>query len=182
MVVFGEKLQQLRKEKGISQEELSEIIDVSRQSISKYENETAQPSFENLLLLSKYFNVSTDELLGNEELKQQETFLSVNTIANNKILIKSQIDNKVSSFYKFVLSPVVGKKEYHPEILIMGVDGHSFWGDSAVSLGWYATKEDAEKELNNILKAMSNNESSYQLKYYVKVKKKGFLDFEIDKK
>lgn len=180
--MFGKKLQQLRKEKGVSQEELSEILDVSRQSISKYENETAQPSFEKLLLLSKYFEVSVDELLGNVELKQQEKILPVTGTGNNKILIISQIDNKASSFYKFILSPVFGRKEYHPEILLMGVDGHSFWGDSAVTLGWYATKEDAEKELADILKAMSTNEATYELKYYVKVKKKGFLDFEIDEK
>ncbi|MEG0255024.1 helix-turn-helix domain-containing protein [Vagococcus sp.] len=61
--MFGEKLQNLRKEKGIFQEELSEVLDVSRQSISKNENGSSQPSFEKLVLISKFFNVSIDALL-----------------------------------------------------------------------------------------------------------------------
>lgn len=178
--MFDEKLQNLRKEKGISQEELSEILDVSRQSISKYENGTAQPSFEKLVMIAKYFEVSTDDLLGCEEIKEQEPNVIIKNSTTNKILIRSKASNDVSSYYKFVLSPIFGRKEYHPEIMLMGVDGHSFWGDSADNLAWYATKEDAEKELNEILRAISNNEPTYELKYYVNVKKKGFLDFEMD--
>lgn len=178
--MFSEKLQNLRKEKGISQEELSEILDVSRQSISKYENGTSQPSFEKLVMIAKYFEVSTDDLLGSEEIKKQEPNVMLINSTTNKILIRSKASDNVSSYYKFILSPIFGRKDYHPEIMLMGVDRHNFFGDSADNLAWYATKEDAEKELNEILSAISNNEPAYELKYYVNIKKKGFLNFEMD--
>lgn len=62
---FGEKLQQLRKGKGMSQEQLAEQMDVSRQAVSKWELNTATPEVQNILRLSKIFEVSTDELLCN---------------------------------------------------------------------------------------------------------------------
>lgn len=60
---FGEKLQKLRKEKGWSQEELAQRIDVSRQALSKWELDAAVPDTKNVLQLSKLFGVSTDYLL-----------------------------------------------------------------------------------------------------------------------
>ena len=158
MRMFSEKLQKLRKERGVTQEELSEILDVSRQSISKYENGTSEPNFEKLLILSKYFNVSLDELLDNTTFQNSEQGLVVKNIQSNKILIESKIDGKVSSFYKFINNSVFGKKEHHPELMLLGVDGHSFWGDNAVALAWYATKKDYEKELQAIMEAMSKGE------------------------
>lgn len=67
--MFGKNLKMLRKIKKLSQEELSEILNVSRQSVSKYENDSAQPSFETLMLVADYFDVSVDELLGITNLK-----------------------------------------------------------------------------------------------------------------
>lgn len=63
---FGDKLQQLRKAKGMSQEQLAEQMDVSRQAVSKWELNASTPEVQNILRLSKIFEVSTDELLCNE--------------------------------------------------------------------------------------------------------------------
>lgn len=60
---FGEKLLQLRKGKGISQEALAEQLNTSRQAISKWENNQGFPETEKLLLISNLFNVSLDYLL-----------------------------------------------------------------------------------------------------------------------
>ncbi|MCL1823398.1 MAG: helix-turn-helix transcriptional regulator [Oscillospiraceae bacterium] len=62
---LGEKIQQLRKDKGLSQEQLAEILNVSRQAISKWETDQSSPEIEKILALSKAFSISTDELLGN---------------------------------------------------------------------------------------------------------------------
>lgn len=59
-----EKLVDLRKEKGLSQAELAEAINVSRQAISRWEVGTAIPSADNLMWLSKFYEVSMDELMG----------------------------------------------------------------------------------------------------------------------
>lgn len=60
---FEEKLYLLREEKGISQNELAETLDVSRQSISKWEMGHAKPDTNHLILISQYFNVSLDYLV-----------------------------------------------------------------------------------------------------------------------
>ena len=59
-----DKLVNLRKKKGVSQAELAEAIKVSRQAISRWEVGTAVPSADNLMWLSKYYEVSMDELMG----------------------------------------------------------------------------------------------------------------------
>ena len=66
-MTFGERLYELRKNKNISQEELAELLDVSRQSISKWENDKAYPEMTRLLFMSEYFDVSLDYLLGRTE-------------------------------------------------------------------------------------------------------------------
>ena len=60
---FAENLKQIRKEHGYSQEELAELLDVSRQAIGKWENEQGYPEVEKLLLLSKKLKISLDDLM-----------------------------------------------------------------------------------------------------------------------
>lgn len=72
-MTFGDYLARLRKLKGLSQEELAELLLVSRQAISKWERDVAIPSTENMLELSKIFGVSIDDLLNKkEEIKQDD--------------------------------------------------------------------------------------------------------------
>ena len=61
---LNEKLVVLRKEKRLSQAELAEAINVSRQAISRWEVGSAIPSADNLMWLSKFYEVSMDELMG----------------------------------------------------------------------------------------------------------------------
>ncbi|MYL37401.1 helix-turn-helix domain-containing protein [Halobacillus litoralis] len=63
---FGEKLFQLRKEKGLSQEALAEQLKTSRQAVSKWENGQGYPEMEKLLCIGSSFNVSMDYLLKKE--------------------------------------------------------------------------------------------------------------------
>jgi transcriptional regulator with XRE-family HTH domain len=61
--MIGDKIRQYRKLNHLSQEELAEQLGVSRQSISLWENNQTQPTIENVVVLSKLFRISTDELL-----------------------------------------------------------------------------------------------------------------------
>ena len=61
-----DKIIKLRKEKGWSQEDLAERLDVSRQAISRWENGTALPDSSNVLQLSKLFHVTADYLLNDD--------------------------------------------------------------------------------------------------------------------
>ena len=60
---FSQKLYELRKVKGLSQEALAQELDVSRQAVSKWESGTAMPETDKLIRISTYFNVSMDELI-----------------------------------------------------------------------------------------------------------------------
>lgn len=65
---FHEKLQELRKNRGLTQEELAEALYVSRTAISKWESGRGMPSIESLKAISKFFAVTLDDLLSSEEL------------------------------------------------------------------------------------------------------------------
>ena len=71
-MTFGEKLQKLRTRAGLSQDQLAELLDVSRQAVSKWERNEAMPEAEKLVRISRQFGVSTDYLLL-EELEEPET-------------------------------------------------------------------------------------------------------------
>ncbi|MCD8146997.1 MAG: helix-turn-helix domain-containing protein [Clostridiales bacterium] len=69
---IADRIQQLRKAKGISQEELADRVGVSRQAVSKWESEQSVPDLNKIILLSDYFGVTTDYLLkGIEPLPEQ---------------------------------------------------------------------------------------------------------------
>ncbi|MBQ2241280.1 MAG: helix-turn-helix transcriptional regulator [Clostridia bacterium] len=64
---FNEKLQELRKQKGLTQEELAEKLYVSRTAISKWESGRGYPNIESLKAIAKFFGVTVDELLSSGE-------------------------------------------------------------------------------------------------------------------
>ena len=67
---FEERLYQLRRERGISQEELANIVGVSRQAVQKWESGASQPNMDNLIAISEYFGVTLDYLLRGDENSQ----------------------------------------------------------------------------------------------------------------
>ena len=64
---FNEKLQELRKQKGLTQEELAEELYVSRTAVSKWESGRGYPNIESLKAIAKFFSVTVDELLSSDE-------------------------------------------------------------------------------------------------------------------
>ena len=63
---IGENIKRLRKERDLTQEEFAEKLDISRQAVSRWENEAALPDAQNILRISKLFNVTTDYLLNED--------------------------------------------------------------------------------------------------------------------
>lgn len=91
---FNEKLQLLRRTRGISQEKLAEEIGVSRQVISKWEEGDEIPDMYDLMALSEWFNVSLDELLRdriNPRTLQLLSFLEEEVEENDNDLIPNTI-------------------------------------------------------------------------------------------
>ncbi len=70
---IGEKILQLRKKEGMSQEELAEKLNVTRQTISKWETNQSAPDFEKIIPLCEVFNIKADELLRGEIEEKDQT-------------------------------------------------------------------------------------------------------------
>lgn len=66
-MIIGNKLNQLRKLSGMTQEQLAEKINVSRQTISKWESDSTSPDLESIVKISRIFHVSLNDLLGEAE-------------------------------------------------------------------------------------------------------------------
>lgn len=64
MITFGETIKELRKEKNATQREMAKALSVTVSTLSHWECDYQEPSFKDLALLAKYFDVSTDYLLG----------------------------------------------------------------------------------------------------------------------
>lgn len=77
-LTLGKKIYKLRKENGLSQEQLAEKLDVSRQAISKWET-GVNPDINNIIKLSEFFDCSTDYLLGKDDLKNNKEKLFSDT-------------------------------------------------------------------------------------------------------
>ena len=65
---FNEKLQELRKQRGLTQEELAEKLYVSRTAISKWESGRGYPNLDSLKAIARFFSVTVDELLSSDEI------------------------------------------------------------------------------------------------------------------
>ncbi len=168
---FAENLKQLRKEKQLSQEELAEILDVSRQAVSKWEQGIGYPEVEKLLLLSRKLSVSLDSLM--------ETGLArkPNTQKQNvtgTITITSPIERVIATCHKVVSSGKMSGGKSSPQYALFGKsEGNGFFGEEPTTfLGWYASEQDISKEIMEIHDAIVNGLASYTLKYSVRTKKR----------
>lgn len=98
-MTLGQKLKEIRKRFGLSQEQLAEIMNVSRQAITKWENDNGLPDVSNLQELSRVFGITIDYLLNDDN--------QLPVLSMKKQLDKDKYKNKISS-YEAIL------KEYYP--------------------------------------------------------------------
>lgn len=81
---FQDRLYQLRKERGLSQENLADVLGVTRQAVQKWESGVSRPDMDNLTALAQYFGVTLDWLItGSEPVISQESAPIQQTIINN---------------------------------------------------------------------------------------------------
>lgn len=166
---FAENLRKIRKERGLSQEELAEVLKVSRQAVSKWEQGIGYPEVEKLLLLLNKLNISLDQLMseGSACIRQEPG-------ASGKITITSPHENILTTCYKVQSTGKMRGGRDAPQYALFAVsDGHSFWGQPTTFLGWYADKEQITKEIEEIGQAIAEGVSSHILKYSVKVERLG---------
>lgn len=87
MMKFNEKIYQLRKDFRLSQEGVAERLNVSRQTISNWENGSAQPSLDKAVELANLFDVSLDELVGKARRKSEKPSDLLMSLLNQSITI-----------------------------------------------------------------------------------------------
>ncbi|MCD8254814.1 MAG: helix-turn-helix domain-containing protein [Oscillospiraceae bacterium] len=104
-MTFGNKILKLRKEKGLSQDALAELLGVSRQAISKWELGEAMPDISNVIHLSQFFHVSLDFLL-NDEYRGDANIPTVNETEQNE---KNRLNKRAHILtYVLLITGVVG--------------------------------------------------------------------------
>ena len=81
-MILADKIAELRKKNGWSQEELAGQLGVSRQSVSKWESAASIPDLDKILKLSELFGVSTDYLLKDSQEPEEEALPAVTSIGN----------------------------------------------------------------------------------------------------
>lgn len=99
------RIQELRKERNITQVALSTQIGVSQETISAYENEKNDPSLENLLKLSKYLNVSIDYILYQSKYRKTEM---PGQLAEDELLLLDMFHRVERSRRQLIFSYVQG--------------------------------------------------------------------------
>lgn len=93
---LGDKIKNLRKESNLSQEQLAQKLNVSRQAISKWESNRAYPDIDNLVLLRNIFKVTLDELvIGKDNIESENNIEDENNVEDKNIYGFVKLDDDV---------------------------------------------------------------------------------------
>ena len=103
-MALAEKLKSIRKQAGMSQEQLAEKLGVSRQAVTKWETDSGIPDIENVMAISALFDISIDELLSNEKGAKKPTDYLFESITEYDIDEPKRYDMKFGGAKQFVLS------------------------------------------------------------------------------
>ena len=168
---FGNNLRMIRKEKGITQEELADMLDVSRQAVSKWESEGGYPETDKLIVLAKKLGVSLDYLMDNapsDATEEKDVVTAPLSEENIKISTfdGSQLVNCISVKYSKIAFPAKNEPAY----ILQAIDRIGFFGAHTVILGWYENEDIVRRELEEITTAMNNGDAVYRLQYYTDIK------------
>lgn len=141
-MLFSQKLQLIRKNKGFTQEALAEKLDVSRQAVAKWEYGQAYPDISNLIQISSLFNVTIDYLVKDQE-------CTVNCLDDNETdidqLIEFRLEANVNTYAAYMNETDSTRLDSHDFTYNNGpytyhdtyVGGEQFAGEEAI---WYEGK------------------------------------------
>ena len=167
---FADRLKEYRRDRGFSQEDLAEQLDVSRQAIGKWEQGQAYPEMEKMLALCGALNVSLDELMADE---LPAGCRPSSTAPAESILILAENGINLVRCISVICSKPYKSRTLEPKYALFGVTGYTpFWGQHNTFLGWYADEESVQKEIKAIQQAMRCGNSEYTLQYAVKVRRR----------
>ena len=163
-MILADKIIQLRKRCGMSQDELAELINVSRQSVSKWEGALSVPDLDKILKMSEIFGVSTDYLLKDDiEENLTENTVSVDETpplrrvsmeeANNFLKINNQSSFKTALGVALcIMSPVVPAMLDNSSGIITAISDTSMFIMVAVAVALFISASASKKSYNYLKK------------------------------
>ena len=168
---FADRLKEARRICGLSQEELAEQLDVSRQAVGTWEQGQSYPEVEKLLALCAVLNTSLDALMADELPKNCRTEINA-SVPSESILIRAENGiNLVRCINIQCSQPYKSRKG--PKYALFGVSGYTpFWGPHNNLLGWYVDEASVQKEILAIQEAMRRGDADYSLQYAAKVRRR----------
>ena len=101
-MTIADRIQSLRKSKGMSQEELADAVGVSRQAVSKWESEQATPDLDKVVIMSDIFEVTTDYLLKGIGPVKTDDHKTMADVIDQKVLTKKN-GKRAKTIIKWVL-------------------------------------------------------------------------------
>ena len=102
-MTIADRIQSLRKAKGMSQEELADRVGVSRQAVSKWESEQATPDLDKVVIMSDIFEVTTDYLLKGIEPVKTDDHKTMADVLDQKILTEKNSKRAKTAVKWFLL-------------------------------------------------------------------------------
>ncbi len=109
-MTFAEKLRSIRKQAGMSQEQLAEKLGVSRQAVTKWETDAGIPDIENIMAVSALFGISIDELFSNEKGVKKASDYLFESVTEYDIDEPKRFDMKFGGVKQFTLAGYEGEK------------------------------------------------------------------------
>ena len=188
---FSNNLRTIRARKNLSQEQLAELLGVSLQAVSKWEQDSGYPQTETVIQIAKKLDVSLDCLLldkqtideAKERICRQRGITHV--AHDRKIIIQSQDERVIAEFDTFEIVKTRFWREGKPKCTIAAYDSEELYfrwhpygvytATSSETLGWYETEEDAIQEINEISRAIQKGDKTYQLTYFADIECKGLF-------
>ena len=102
-MTIADRIQSLRKSKGMSQEELADAVGVSRQAVSKWESEQATPDLEKVVSMSDIFEVTTDYLLKGIEPVKTDDHKTMADVIDQKVLTEKNSSRAKTALKWFLI-------------------------------------------------------------------------------
>ena len=175
---FADRLKEARRISGLSQEDLAEQLDVSRQAVGKWEQGQSYPEVEKLLTLCAVLNTSLDALMA-DELPPGCRREPIATAPSESILIAAENGTNLVRCVNVLCSQPYNTRR-GPRYSLFGVsDTLPFQVGNSHLLGWYADEASVQAEIKAIQAAMRRGDPDYTLQYAVKVRRRlGRIEIE----
>ena len=109
MTLFSNKLKQIRKQSGLGQQELADILGISKSAVSMYEQGKREPNFDLLLKMTEVFHVSANDLLGSYIDPDKTAGITVAAHLDTEDLSEAELED-VENYINFVRSKRKKKK------------------------------------------------------------------------